>query len=87
MVTQVSRVTSLEQSGHWRQALYCLRDDIRSEVHSDAEIWHRLGRLHQRLGQSKAGRSSLFNRASDRCSPAPHLQQPCALGAGPSQRR
>ena len=49
MATQVSRASSLEESGHWRQALHCLRNDIRSGCASDAEIWHRVGRLHQRL--------------------------------------
>ena len=49
-MTQASRVTSLEQSGHWLQALYCLRHEIRAGGACDAEIWHSIGRLHQRLG-------------------------------------
>ena len=49
MGTQVSKASSLEESGHWLQALHCLRHDIRAGRASDAEIWHRVGRLHQRL--------------------------------------
>ena len=49
MATQVSQASSLEQSGHWFQALQGLRYDIRAGRASNAETWHRVGRLHQRL--------------------------------------
>ena len=50
MAAQESRASSLEQSGHWLQALLCIRNDIRSGCAVNAEIWHIIGRLHQRLG-------------------------------------
>ena len=49
MATQGSQASSLEHSGNWLQALYCLRHDIRVGRACDAEIWHKVGRLHQRL--------------------------------------
>ena len=49
MATQVSKASSLEKAGHWRQALHCLRHNIRIGRACDAEIWHNVGRLHQRL--------------------------------------
>ena len=52
MATRGSQAASLEQSGHWLQALQCLLHDIRSGHSSDAQTWHTIGRLHQRLGNS-----------------------------------
>ena len=49
MVKQVSKASSLEKTGHSLQALHCLRHDIRLGRACDAEIWHHVGRLHQRL--------------------------------------
>ena len=49
MTTQVSQASSLEQSGHWLQALNSIRHEILAGCVSDAEIWHTVGRLHQRL--------------------------------------
>ena len=49
MVTQMSQASVLEQSGHWLQALSCLRYEIRSGGACNAETWHKVGRLHQRL--------------------------------------
>ena len=50
MTTQVSRAASLEESGQWLPAVKCLVHYIRSGNSGDADIWHRVGRLHQRLG-------------------------------------
>ena len=48
----------LEQSGHWLQALHCLRYEIRSGGACNAETWHKVGRLHQRLANfSQASRA------------------------------
>ena len=49
MGTQGSKASSLELSGHYLQALHCLRHDIRVGRACDAELWHTVGRLHQRL--------------------------------------
>ena len=49
MATQVSQTSLLEKSGRWSQALLGLRQDIRSGRASSAEVWHIVGRLHQRL--------------------------------------
>ena len=50
----------------------------------DAEIWHSIGRLHQRLANLSAGNARLQNGAFDRSRPAPYLQQPGSPRAGPS---
>ena len=58
MATQGAQASSLEQSGNWLQALHCLRHDIRVGHGCDAETWHKVGRLHQRLTNlSKASRA------------------------------
>ena len=62
MATQVSKASSLEKSGHWLQALQCLRNDIRSGSASDAEIWHSIGRLHQRLANLSRRQAALMQR-------------------------
>ena len=49
MATQMSQASLFEQSGHWPQALDCIRQAIRSGSSADAETWHDIGRLHQRL--------------------------------------
>ena len=49
MATQVSQTSLLEKSGRWSQALLGLRQDIRAGRASSAEVWHIVGRLHQRL--------------------------------------
>ena len=73
MATQVSKASSLEQSGHWLQALRSLRHDIRSGIASNAETWHCIGRLHQRLGNvSKASRAYSTALLLD-----PHLPRTC----------
>ena len=49
---------ALEHSGNWSQALHCLRSEIRLGCATDAEVWHNIGRLHQRLAnlqQASAG--------------------------------
>ena len=50
MGTRGSQAESLEESGHWLQALQCLLHEIRSGHAGDAQTWHTIGRLHQRLG-------------------------------------
>ncbi len=50
MATRGSLAESLEESGHWLQALQCLLHEIRSGHLDDAQTWHTIGRLHQRLG-------------------------------------
>ena len=45
----VSQALSLEESGHWLEALQSLRHEIRSGRAIDADTWHSIGRLHQRL--------------------------------------
>ena len=52
MATQASEASSLEKSGHWYQALHSLRQEIRLGRECDAELFHSLGRLYQRLGNS-----------------------------------
>ena len=73
MATQVSQAALLEQSGNWLQALHCLRHDIRSGRVGDAEIWHSVGRLHQRLDNlSKASRAYALALLLD-----PHRPRTC----------
>ena len=58
MVKQMAMASSHEHSGQWLQALHSLRFDIRSGCECDAEIWHTVGRLYQRLAIfSKARRA------------------------------
>ena len=49
MATYVSRALSFERLGHWVPALQCIRHEIRTGCATDAETWHSLGRLYQRL--------------------------------------
>ena len=54
----MSQASLLEESGRWAHALLRLRYQILSGLACDAEIWHSIGRLHQRLGNlSKAMRA------------------------------
>ena len=70
MGTQVSQASSLEQSGHWLQALQGLRYDIRAGRASNAETWHRVGRLHQRLANfPQANRAYATALRLDPCRP------------------
>ena len=73
MATLVSQASSLEGAGHWLQALHCLRNHIRSGHFVDAEIWHRVGRLHQRLSNvSQANRAYITALLLD-----PHRPRTC----------
>ena len=73
MATQVSKASSLEKAGHWLQALHCLRHDIRAGLVCDAETWHNVGRLHQRLANlSQASRAYSTALLLD-----PHLPRTC----------
>ena len=78
MATQVSKASSLEQSGHWLQALQGLRYDVRVGRANDAEIWHSIRSSAPAFGQSLAGKSCLCNSVAVGSSPAPYLQQPGA---------
>ena len=69
----VPRASLLERSGHLAEALHSLRHAIRSGDGMDAEIWHTLGRLHQRLGNlSEAYRAYSVALLAD-----PHQPRSC----------
>ena len=72
MATLVSQASSLEG---WALAPgpHCLRNHIRSGHFVDAEIWHRVGRLHQRLSNvSQANRAYITALLLD-----PHRPRTC----------
>lgn len=55
-VSQHSQASLLEATGQWQQALQLHRQWLRAGAHTDAETFHGLGRLLQRLGQVDAAR-------------------------------
>lgn len=61
-----SELDHLEDTGHWLQALQLLHDQLRCGLSANADKWHRLGRLFQRLGRlSKAERAYLVSLRLD----------------------
>ena len=70
MATQASQASALEHSGNWLQALHCLRSEIRLGCATDAEVWHNIGRLHQRLANlQQASRAYSTALILDPCRP------------------
>ncbi|TCD58131.1 tetratricopeptide repeat-containing glycosyltransferase family protein [Synechococcus sp. BS55D] len=61
-----SELDRLEETGQWPQALAMLKHQLEAGVVMDADHWHRLGRLYQRLGLlPKAERAYLSSLRMD----------------------